>query len=158
MSSELWPPGLACRLGGRGWLRRVRSPRRRLEKLQRRRLFLGLLKNSSIRSESRDNFRVRIRKGVLGIRLEQQNEGCLRGNGICHSFVKRAAETKGYTLMRSTDRPNRRGQRAIVRFSRFRHNARASSSAVTECPIAGTEWTAIQQILHVSEEDFARRY
>ena len=61
----------------------------------RRRLFLGLLKNSSIRSESRDNFRVGVGKSVLGIRLEQRNAGCLRGNGICHAFVKRAADTKG---------------------------------------------------------------
>ena len=60
----------------------------------RRRLFLGLLKHSSIRSESRDNFRVGVRESVLGIRSEQQNEGCLWGNGICHSFVKRAADTK----------------------------------------------------------------
>ncbi len=34
----------------------------------RRRLFLGPLKNSSIRSESRDNFRVGIGESVLGIR------------------------------------------------------------------------------------------
>ncbi len=47
----------------------------------RRRLFLGPLKNSSIRGESRDNFRIRVGESVLGIRLELQNEGCLRGNG-----------------------------------------------------------------------------
>ncbi len=134
-------------------------PHKACEEFQeRRRLFLGLLKNSSVLSESRDNFRVGVGKGVVGISLEQQNEGCLRGQGICHTFVKRAADTKGYTLMHSADRPNRRGQRALVRFSRFRHHARASSSTVTECLIAEKEWTAIQQILHVSEEDFARRY
>ncbi len=46
------------------------------------RLFFGLLKNSSIRSESRDNFRVGVGKSVFGIHLEQQNEGCLRATGF----------------------------------------------------------------------------
>ena len=108
----LWPPGLASRLGERGRLRRSRSPRRQLEKLQ-----LGGPQDlaASPRGVAHVVCRARSQystgsgpwvqlptwgtgpapahpepKTLTG-RLQLES---LQGSGVCHSFVERAADTK----------------------------------------------------------------